>query len=160
VETQRQWADKAIVGTTPALFDLFPIITLLAAGLMEVGKLPARQRAWYAKEQATFSDTLAFVRGSLWSKATSSMWSTKAESRTIPCSLHGRMGQQTQEYPRGIPSSGVCVAHQPTSWRSAGTDTSIFNIGICHSPWHLLRKWLELLLVMVISKYLAGRQIG
>jgi hypothetical protein len=35
-----------------------------------------------------------------------------------------------------------------------------FCIGIGHSPWHLLQKWLELLLVMVISKYLAGRQIG
>jgi hypothetical protein len=30
VETQRQWADKAIVRTTPALFGLFSIITLLA----------------------------------------------------------------------------------------------------------------------------------
>jgi hypothetical protein len=87
VETQRQWADKAIVRTTPALFGLFSIITLLAAGLMEAGKLPARQAAWYAKEQATFSDTLAFVRRTLWSKATFSIWSIKAESRKSPCSL-------------------------------------------------------------------------
>jgi DDE superfamily endonuclease len=87
VETQRQWADKAIVRTTPALFGLFSISTLLAASLMEADKLPARQAAWYAKEQATFSDTLAFVRRSLWSKATFSMWSTKAEGRKIPCSL-------------------------------------------------------------------------
>jgi hypothetical protein len=87
VETQRQWADKAIVRTTPALFGLFSIITLLAARLRAAGELPARQAAWYAKEQATFSDTLAFVRRSLWSKATFPMWSTKDESRKIPCSL-------------------------------------------------------------------------
>jgi hypothetical protein len=87
VETQRQWADKAIEHATPALFGLFSIITLLAAGLMESGKLPARQVVWYAKEQATFSETLAFVRRSRWSKATFPMWSTKAEIRKIPCSL-------------------------------------------------------------------------
>jgi hypothetical protein len=87
VETQRQWADKAIEHATPALFGLFSIITLLAAGLMESGKLPARQVVWYAKEQVTFSETLAFVRRSRWSKATFPMWSTKAEIRKIPCSL-------------------------------------------------------------------------
>lgn len=87
VETQRQWADKAIARTTPALFGLFSIITLLAAGLMQSGKLPARQAAWYVKEQATFSDTLAFVRRSLWGKATFPLWSTKAEIRKIPCAV-------------------------------------------------------------------------
>jgi hypothetical protein len=87
VETQRQWADKAIVRTTPALFSVFSIITLLAARLMEAGERPPRQAAWYAKEQATFSDTLAFVRRSLWSKPTIPMWSTKDKSREIPCSL-------------------------------------------------------------------------
>jgi hypothetical protein len=87
VETQRQWADKAIVRTTPALFSLFSIITLLAARLMEAGELPTRRAAWYGKEQATFSDTLAFVRRWLWSKPTFPMRSTKHESRQIPCSL-------------------------------------------------------------------------
>jgi hypothetical protein len=87
VETQRQWADKAIVRTTPALFSLFSIITLLAARLMEASELPARRAAWYANEQATFADTLAFVRRSLWSKATLPMWSPKDQSREIPCSL-------------------------------------------------------------------------
>ncbi len=70
VETQRQWADKAIVRTTPALCGLFSLITLLAARVMEAGELPARRAAWYAKEQVTFSDTPALVRRSLWSKPT------------------------------------------------------------------------------------------
>jgi hypothetical protein len=87
VETQHQGADQAIERTTPAVFGLLSISTLVAAGLMESGKLPARQAAWYAKEQATFSDTLAFVRRSLWSKATFPMWSTKAKIRKIPCSV-------------------------------------------------------------------------
>jgi hypothetical protein len=87
VETQRQWADKAIARTTPALFGLFSVITLLAAGLLQSDKLPARQAAWYVKEQATFSDTLAFVRRSLWSKATFPLWSTQAEIRKLPCAV-------------------------------------------------------------------------
>jgi hypothetical protein len=33
VETQRQWSDKAILRTTPALLCLFSIVTLWAHGL-------------------------------------------------------------------------------------------------------------------------------
>jgi hypothetical protein len=40
---------------------------------MESSEFPAHQAAWYAKEQATFLDTLAFVRRSLWRKATFSL---------------------------------------------------------------------------------------
>lgn len=33
VETQRQWSDRAVARTTPSLFGLFSIVTLLAAQL-------------------------------------------------------------------------------------------------------------------------------
>ena len=66
VETQRQWSDQAVARTTPCLFALFSIVTLLAA------RLPARERqhvtaaAWYRKPHPTFSDTLAAVRRAIW----------------------------------------------------------------------------------------------
>jgi hypothetical protein len=66
VETQRQWADQAIIRTTPCLLALFSIVTLLAESLLRGGQLPARSEAWYRKQQATFSDTLAAVRRHLW----------------------------------------------------------------------------------------------
>jgi DDE superfamily endonuclease len=66
VETQRQWADQAIIRATPCLLALFSIVTLLAERLVRDGKLPVRTEAWYGKEQATFSDTLAAVRCHLW----------------------------------------------------------------------------------------------
>lgn len=66
VETQRQWSDLAIARTTPTLFALFSLVTLLAHHLLHGQPLPARQAAWYTKPLATFSDTLAFVRAQLW----------------------------------------------------------------------------------------------
>jgi hypothetical protein len=66
LETQRQWSDRAIERTTPCLFGLFSLVVLMA----KVGypdRLPIRQTAWYAKEEATFSDVLASVRQALWS---------------------------------------------------------------------------------------------
>ena len=66
VETQRQWSDRAIARTTPCLFGLFSLVTLLATRLVADGELPVAQAAWYRKDQATFSDVLAFVRRQLW----------------------------------------------------------------------------------------------
>ena len=66
VETQRQWSDQAIVRTTPCLLALFSIVTLLAERLVRKGQLPVRSEAWYRKEQAAFSDTLATVRRHFW----------------------------------------------------------------------------------------------
>ncbi len=62
VETQRQWSDLAIARTTPVLFGLFSIVTLLANRLARRGTLPVRQAAWYRKPRATFSDAIALVR--------------------------------------------------------------------------------------------------
>jgi hypothetical protein len=66
VETQRQWSEPAIARTTPALFGLFSLVTLLAHTLTRRRQVVARQTAWYAKPQPTFSDALAAVRRELW----------------------------------------------------------------------------------------------
>jgi len=67
VETQRQWSDKAIARTTPALLGLFSWVTLLADAFHAAGQpVHARQSAWYAKTLPTFSDALALVRFQLW----------------------------------------------------------------------------------------------
>ena len=66
VETQRQWSDRAILRTTPALLAVFSLVTLFAQRLQREQPLMVRQVAWYQKEVPTFSDTLAFVRQHLW----------------------------------------------------------------------------------------------
>ena len=91
VETQRQWSDKAIARTTPALFALYSIITLLAADLMETKHLPVRRAAWYAKEAATFSDTIAYVRRWLWSYDHFSMSDKRADLIKVPRALVARL---------------------------------------------------------------------
>ena len=66
VETQRQWSDRAIARTTPCLFGLFSLVTLLANRLATAGRLPLRQTAWYKKQRPTFADALAAVRTRFW----------------------------------------------------------------------------------------------
>ena len=66
LETQRQWSDRAIERTTPALLGLFSLVVLLAHALYPTGDLPLPQVAWYPKPHATFHDVLALVRRRLW----------------------------------------------------------------------------------------------
>jgi DDE superfamily endonuclease len=66
METQRQWSERAIDRTTPCLFALFSLVTLMAMRIVRSGQLPTAQSAWYRKQQATFSDVIAFVRRHLW----------------------------------------------------------------------------------------------
>ena len=66
IETQRQWSSKAIGRTTPCLFGLYSIVTLLAEELAKEKKLIVRTSAWYDKKVATFSDAIATVRRYLW----------------------------------------------------------------------------------------------
>jgi hypothetical protein len=66
VETQRQWSDLAIARTTPALFGLFSLVTLLAHRLTPGHKFPVTQSAWYRKPHPTFADALALVRKHIW----------------------------------------------------------------------------------------------
>ena len=66
METQRQWTPLAIARTTPALFGLFSLVTLLAHPVFSTGAPPPRQSAWYHKPLPTFADALALVRRRLW----------------------------------------------------------------------------------------------
>jgi hypothetical protein len=91
VETQRQWSDLAIARTTPCLLGLHSLISVLAARLLKRGKLPARRAAWYAKQSATFSDTIAFVRRFLWSHQHLQMLETTADMIKVPRSLLERL---------------------------------------------------------------------
>ncbi len=68
VETQRQWSDQAIARTTPCLFGLFSLVTLLAARLTPQARQVVATSAWYRKRRPTFSDTLAAVRREFWRK--------------------------------------------------------------------------------------------
>ena len=66
METQRQWNERAIARTTPALLSLYSIITLTAHLLIEKGATCVRSTAWYRKTHPTFSDAIALVRRQLW----------------------------------------------------------------------------------------------
>lgn len=65
VETQRQWSDKAILRTTPALLGLYSCVTLWACELFSSDSLPYAA-AWYRKTCLTFSDAIGIVRLQLW----------------------------------------------------------------------------------------------
>lgn len=91
IETQRQWSDKAIARTTPALFGLYSVVTLLAAPITEDNHLPARVAAWYTKPQATFSDTIAVVRRQRWSTMYFSMSEAHGEILKVPRAVWERV---------------------------------------------------------------------
>lgn len=91
VESQRQWSDLAIARTTPCLFGLFSIVTLLADRLHRQGLLLVRQAAWYEKPLPTFSDALAAVRRHLWACANLSHSRFGPEHHRIPDPLFQRL---------------------------------------------------------------------
>lgn len=70
VETQRQWADKAIARTTPLLLGLFSLVTLFANDIQRADTIVVRAAKWYRKDTITFSDALAAVRRQLWTDET------------------------------------------------------------------------------------------
>ena len=68
-ETQRQWSEKAIRRTAPALLGLFSLVTLFAHRQMaREGSRTIRRAAWYDKSRPTFTDALALVRKELWAQ--------------------------------------------------------------------------------------------
>ena len=91
VETQRQWSDRAIQRTTPALLGLFSLVTLLAHERLQGHALPARQAAWYTKPLPTFVDTLALVRRELWAVPVFSLSAQSTDMIEIPRSRWDRM---------------------------------------------------------------------
>lgn len=91
VETQRQWSDKAIARTTPALLALYSVVTLMAERLLGTDACPVRTAAWYKKEVATFSDTIAVVRRQLWSSYHLSMSGSRPDVIKVPRALFERL---------------------------------------------------------------------
>lgn len=91
IETQRQWSDLAIARTTPILFGLFSLVTLLAHALIKDQTKVVRSAAWYTKEQPTFSDALALVRRSLWSSCHFQVSLSESDAVKIPRSLFERL---------------------------------------------------------------------
>src|SRR3954471_2678994 len=91
VETQRQWSDRAIQRTTPALLGLVSLVTLIAYELLPGQAPPVRQAAWYAKPLPTFVDTLALVRRELWAVPVFSLSPQTTDVIEIPRSRWDRM---------------------------------------------------------------------
>ncbi len=91
VETQRQWSDKAIVRTTPALLGLFSLVTLLAHRHTRRRKLPTRQAAWYHKTVPTFSDALALIRWQIWQHQCFQKVEFPMDSAKLPSAIQNRL---------------------------------------------------------------------
>jgi hypothetical protein len=87
VETQRQWSDLAIRRTTPGLFGLFSLVTLLAHERLSALTPPVRQAAWYAKSTPTFLDAIALVRQDLWTHLTFHTSGLEADMVKVPRTL-------------------------------------------------------------------------
>ena len=66
IETRRQWSDRAMARTTPCLFRLLSIVTLLAGQLKRQARTAAWTDSWYRKSHPTFADALAAVRQQIW----------------------------------------------------------------------------------------------
>ena len=93
VETQRQWSDRVIARTAPALFGLFSVVTLAADVLIgQDDRLAARSTAWYDKTSPSFADAIALVRRYLWvHQGTFETSGRKPELIKVPRLLYSRM---------------------------------------------------------------------
>ena len=91
LETQRQWSDRAILRTTPALLGLFSLVTLWAHDLDTDPLFQPRTAAWYAKPQRTFSDAIAAVRREIWGQQISCTSRSGGETIKIPREIWNRM---------------------------------------------------------------------
>jgi len=91
METQRQWSDRAILRTTPALLGLFSLICLWVHDLQAARAFAPRAAAWYPKTHPTFSDAIAAVRREIWRHQDSCTSRTGAETIKIPRPIWDRM---------------------------------------------------------------------
>ncbi len=91
IETQRQWSDKAIGRTTPCLFGIYSIVTMLAQELAKEKRLTTKSTAWYEKEVATFSDAIAAARRYLWADQHFQTSKTETELIKIPRAFMERL---------------------------------------------------------------------
>lgn len=91
VETQRQWSDKAILRTTPALLGMFSIATLWAHDLSKSQRFKPRTAAWYPKSVLTFSDAIAAVRREIWAHQITFISRPRRDTIEIPRHIWHRM---------------------------------------------------------------------
>jgi hypothetical protein len=84
IETQRQWADRAIERATPLLFGLYSLVALFGQALHPDGRIPVAQAAWYRKQIATFCDVLALIRRHLWGHETFPTSPTDPDAVLVP----------------------------------------------------------------------------
>lgn len=96
LETQRHWSVRAIERATPCLFGVFSLVVLMAQRL-HPDTLPLQESGWYSKQEATFSDVLAVVRGHLWSARNNALSLENAQTCLIPAELW-RQVQQVLAY--------------------------------------------------------------
>jgi hypothetical protein len=90
METQRQWKDRAMARTTPALLSLDSIMTLNAHRLIEKGMTSVRSTAWYRQTRPPFSDAIALVRRQLWEHLHFSTSQQETDMIKIPRALFER----------------------------------------------------------------------
>ena len=98
VETQRQWSEMAIAGTTSCLLALFSLVTLWASDLAARGLFLPRRAAWYAKLAVTFSVPLAAFHRQIWIAQASSTSQQAQDVATIPRALLNSL-METACYP-------------------------------------------------------------
>ena len=92
VETQRQWSDRAIARTTPALLGLFSWTTLAAHALQKRHPMTQRRAAWYDKPSPTFVDAIALVRRHLWLASEGfSLSAVNSDTQELPVALYHRL---------------------------------------------------------------------
>lgn len=87
---ERQWSDRAILRTTPALFGLYSLVTLWATTVFDAAPQP-RDAAWYDKTRLTFSDAIATVRYRLWLPENFLTSTQDATTHKIPATLVNRL---------------------------------------------------------------------
>jgi hypothetical protein len=92
VETQRQWTDKAIARTTPALLGFYSLVSLWACDLLTSTSTPYAA-AWYRKTSLTFSDAIGAVRLELWVGDINPHSPPNRETHNIPAPRVIRMAQ-------------------------------------------------------------------
>jgi hypothetical protein len=91
VETQRQWSDRAVARTTPALLGLYSLVALWADELQRSSAILPRAATWYAKRAATFSDALAAARRAIWAQEALRASASDGEAEKVPRAVLDRL---------------------------------------------------------------------
>jgi len=69
LETARNWTPKSIKRTVPAIFALYSLVYIWYIKEYQPNNdLKINQEEWYHKDQPTFVDVLATIRGEIWTE--------------------------------------------------------------------------------------------